>query len=142
MSEPDFLIPQSAALPYRWHRGDLSILLVTSLTSRRWVIPKGHIDTPLTASQSAEKEAFEEAGITGRIATASIGAYNYTKRNAKGETCYRVEVFPLEVLKELEIWPEDLRRQRMWMAPGAAATSVQESELGALIVDFAATHSR
>lgn len=49
------------------------MLLVTSRTRRRWILPKGKIARGLMASCSAECEAYEEAGVTGRIASEPIG---------------------------------------------------------------------
>ena len=135
-------IPQSAILPFRMRRKSLQVLLVTSLTSRRWVLPKGHIDEPLTPRQSAEKEAFEEAGVSGKIAKKSIGAYTYVKNDVGEGVLYHVEVFPMEVKDELDTWPEDIRRTRKWMSPAKAAAAVDEDDLAALIRAFAKAQSK
>ena len=46
---------------------------------------------------------------------------------------------PLQVLIQLGAWPEDHQRQRRWMTPQAAAAAVNEPDLAALILEFAAT---
>lgn len=141
MPDHDAAIPQSAALPYRRKGSELEVLLVTSLTSRRWVLPKGHIDPPLSPRQAAEKEAFEEAGVGGRLSAESIGVYTYTKHNPRGSAAYCVQVFAMEVHTVLDTWPEEQQRNRTWMTPDAAAAAVAEPELADLIRGFAETRS-
>ncbi len=131
-------IAQSGILPYRGRDDTLEFLLVTSVRSRRWVIPKGHIESGLTPRQSAEKEAFEEAGVNGRITPERIGYYLYNKDDVAGGSPYQVEVFAMQVLDVMESWPEDVSRKRKWMSPADAAAAVAEEDLGKLILSFAA----
>src|SRR5579864_7278170 len=59
---------QFAALP--WRRGPdggVEVLLITSRETHRWVIPKGWPIKGKSAWKSAAREAFEEAGIQGKI---------------------------------------------------------------------------
>ena len=70
---------------------------MTSRTTRRWVLPKGSIGSGLTAYEAAVVEAYEEAGIGGRIGRTCIGVYGYTKRNEKKQKRCLVKVFPLRV---------------------------------------------
>jgi 8-oxo-dGTP pyrophosphatase MutT (NUDIX family) len=128
--------PQSAVIPYRWRRKNIEVLMVTSLGSGRWVFPKGHIKRDISARQSAEKEAFEEAGISGRLSPNQIGYYCYCKKK-KGETqTYQVEVFAMNVTDVLKSWPEEHMRQRKWMSPENAAIIVKEDDLRILIRHF------
>lgn len=129
-------IQQAAALPYVIRGNKLCLLVVTSLGTKRWVLPKGNIDPGLTAWESAEFEAHEEAGVMGRMTVRSIGAYTYRKSDEK-DGLYRVRVFPLEVLRELDEYPEAARRKRKWMKTEKAIKAVREPELKALIVRFA-----
>jgi 8-oxo-dGTP pyrophosphatase MutT (NUDIX family) len=48
-------------------RGALQILLVSSRETRRWVIPKGWQMKGKLDHQAAAQEAYEEAGLDGRI---------------------------------------------------------------------------
>ena len=130
-------ITQSAALPYMIRGNKLRLLLVTSLGTKRWVLPKGNVEPGLTACESAEFEAREEAGVMGRMTVRSIGAYTYRKPD-ENESIYRVRVFPLEVLRELDDYPEAARRKRKWMKVGKAVEGVREPELKALMTRFAA----
>jgi 8-oxo-dGTP pyrophosphatase MutT (NUDIX family) len=128
--------PQSAVIPYRRRRKNNEVLLVTSLGSGRWVFPKGHIEEGLSARQSAEKEAFEEAGVSGRLSPNRIGYYLYCKNIKENTRSYQVDVFAMSVKLVLESWPEEHKRQREWMSPENAANVVKEDDLRILIRHF------
>lgn len=138
MAEGRIFREQSAVLPYRVGKTGVDVLLVTSLDTGRWVLPKGHVEPHLSARESAEKEAYEEAGITGIVARSFVGVYSYTKTEKKGGGMRRVEVYPMKVLKQLADWPERDRRRREWMDAAKAAGVVTEKKLGKIILAFAA----
>ena len=129
---------QTAALPYRLTdgaNGGLEILLVTT-GSGRWIIPKGDVDRGMAPHLAAEKEAFEEGGVKGRIADRPIGSFS-TRKNLVGLSIpAKVDVYPLEVSEELEHWPEDDRRVRRWLSLQDAAAMVDEPELRSIIRSF------
>jgi 8-oxo-dGTP pyrophosphatase MutT (NUDIX family) len=125
---------QFAALPLRWLGGRLQVLLITSRETRRWVIPKGWPMADLAPPDCAAREAFEEAGVEGNASTTPLGHYHYEKRLKNGgyRRC-RVEVFALDVTRELDDWPEAGQRGRRWFDLAGAALAVEEAELAALI---------
>jgi len=128
---------QYAALPYRNGAGGLEILLITSRGTGRWIIPKGWPIAGLTSSQSAAREALEEAGVTGRVSSESIGVYRYDKRLADDtERDCNVEVFALEVVDELASWPEQHQRRREWIGVEEASARIAEIELRELMRDW------
>lgn len=129
-------IEQSAALPYRWSRAGLEVMLVTSRTTRRWVLPKGSIGSGLTAYEAAVLEAYEEAGVEGTIGRSCVGIYAYTKRNEKKQKRCLVKVFPLRVGCVLPDWPERRERRRQWVSFRTAATRVQEVSLKKILAAF------
>ena len=102
-------IPQAAAVPMDSGR----ICLVNSRSGRGWVIPKGHIEPGDTARETALREAWEEAGLVGRLHDKPVGSYQYEKNG----TTYRVAVFLMEVTEVAAAWPEDHRRTRRWIHP-------------------------
>jgi 8-oxo-dGTP pyrophosphatase MutT (NUDIX family) len=134
-----------AALPWRAAPGQaetagqgLEILLVSSRETRRWVIPKGWPMKGKADHQAAAQEAYEEAGLDGRIVDRSIGDYPYLKRLKSGVARpVTVDVYPLEVTGEHATWPEKGQRTLRWMNPVEAALAVQEPELRDLIARFA-----
>ena len=129
-------VQQSAALPYRIQKGRLKVLLITSIGTGRWILPKGHIESGLSATESAEAEAFEEAGIVGNISRKVIGSYNYKKSpEGGGERC-RVRVFAMEVTRLLDDYPEAALRKRRWVSIKKAIEMVQEARLKELLARF------
>lgn len=126
---------QSGVIPYRIVKnkpGDklsIEILLITSRKRKRWIIPKGIVEPGMTAHESAEKEAIEEAGILGKVSSQALGSYQHQKW---GGTC-EIEVFPLEVETILTEWPEMRIRQRKWMSFDEARKSIRSEQLKQII---------
>ena len=134
-------IRQVAALPYRTDgrgaRATLSILLITSRQTGRWVVPKGNLMVGKAPHEAAAIEAEEEAGVRGTISPISIGSFHYTKLLVGGGSVVaEVELFPLAVIKTQSTWIEQHQRKRRWFSIAQAATAVDEVELGELIHRF------
>jgi len=70
---------QVAAVCYRLSAGSVEFLLVNT-SSGKWTFPKGNMNPDLSPRESAAREAWEEAGATGRIAERHFGSYLDTKR--------------------------------------------------------------
>jgi 8-oxo-dGTP pyrophosphatase MutT (NUDIX family) len=126
---------QIAALPFRIEAGNLQILLITSRETRRWVIPKGGRIRGLRPREVAAREAFEEAGLVGKIVgKRPIGSYHYSKRLAENqERLCRVKVFLLSVDHQGEDWPEKEQRKCQWVTLQQAAHMVDEGGLAELL---------
>ena len=138
------LIRQIAALPYRPTSkaidAPVSVLLVTSRQTRRWVLPKGNPVQGLSLHDSAAHEALEEAGVRGAVCPAPIGSYRYRKRRKTGASILvDVDVFPIAVTHELEEWAEDDERERRWFSLRDAANLVQEPDLQDVLRNFRAS---
>lgn len=129
---------QYAALPYRLGQS-AEFLLITSRETRRWIIPKGWPMKSLSPAQCAAQEALEEAGVEGQASAAPIGSYTYLKKLSDGRTVpVEVEVFSLNILRQLDDWREKDQRQTRWFTPQEAIEAVQESGLKNLMRSFAA----
>ncbi len=135
LRRPEFV--QAAALCTRKGAKGVEVLLVTSLTSRRWIVPKGWPMEGRSLAQAALQEAWEEAGVKGRVDETAIGSYGYQKLVKGGVpiSC-RCSVYRIEVEELAETWPEMDRRKRRWMRPAEAAKAVGEAELRDLIRDL------
>lgn len=128
---------QIAALPFRRNNAGVEILLITSRTTKRWVIPKGWPMDGLKDYNAARVEAFEEAGVGGHMTRNRVGKFNYEKLHATdGAKTLRVDVYALEVKTILRGWPEKSERKRQWFPAEQAATLVHEKELRKLILKF------
>lgn len=131
-------LAQAAALSWRRGGNGIEILLVTSRDTGRWVLPKGWPEQQEELQNTAEREAMEEAGVSGTISRAPCGSYYYGKGMADGMRLpCEVQVFPLEVKSLAKSWPEKRQRKRVWFQAAEAATLVHEPDLGELISSFA-----
>lgn len=108
--EPVPGLRQSGALPYSIVDGRVVFLLVTSRRTGRWIFPKGSISTGMTAWDSAAKEALEEAGVAGEIASDAVGTY----QNSDKGMLVDVDLYPLRVESQFDTWQEMDQRLRHW----------------------------
>jgi 8-oxo-dGTP pyrophosphatase MutT (NUDIX family) len=133
---------QVAALCWRMGRHGLEVLLVTSLNSKRWILPKGWHEPEMTAAENAAREAFEEAGVTGKVGTEPFGHYHYLKvRREGGGIPVRVDVFALEVTGQSDDWPEKGQRSMIWVSLDQAEAKVSEPGLRATLNAFRKAHA-
>ena len=131
--------PSTPALCYRRKGKKSEFLLITSRDTGRWIIPKGWAIKNLSEAETAEREAFEEAGVVGRIQSKPLGTFDYEKWLGGGiSISCRVQVFALEVDHLEKSYPEAHQRQRKWFGKKGASSRIQEKELRDLIANFAA----
>jgi len=89
-----------------------------------------------TPTDAAAKEAFEEAGIKGKIGNRPLGVFSYYKvRSADELPCIAV-VYPLKVKKVLDQWPEQKERTRKWVSRKKAAELLDDAELKEIVLNF------
>jgi len=127
---------QFGALCYRIHQDKVQVLLVTSRRTKRWILPKGWPIAGASPAEAALQEAWEEAGVQGRVTGNSIGIYTYTKSNS-GETlpCV-VAVFSIKVKRMKDDYPEAHQRRRKWFTLKKAAALIAEPELRQILRHF------
>ncbi|HSV28937.1 MAG TPA: NUDIX hydrolase [Candidatus Omnitrophota bacterium] len=131
-----------AALPFRMEDGHPMVLLVTSRETKRWIIPKGKPEKKLLPHEVAAREAFEEAGVHGKITDEAFATFDSTKRLDNGrEVPIKVRVYLLEITEILAEWPEKHERERRWVSPGEAALLASEPGLVGTMLDFSALWS-
>ena len=123
------VVRQSGVIPYRVMGGEVFVLLVTSRSGKRWVVPKGHVEQGLTGAESAQKEAIEEAGAIGFAFERAVGRYRYEKRGRLHE----VKLYPMEVVRLRGAWEEMHERERIWVRAHEAAATVDHEALGRCI---------
>jgi len=132
---------QYGALPFRARgRSGIEVLLVTSRVTKTWIIPKGWPLKRKAPHVTAAHEAHEEAGVIGKIGKRSIGSYLYTKRLKTGTSVVcKVHVFPLQVSRQTNTWPEKDARSVRWLSLADAAKTVANPVLRRLIRQFQAS---
>jgi len=120
-----------------WRRAPLlEILLVTSLRTKRWILPKGWSEAGLTLAEAAAREALEEAGVTGEVSSEAVGHYRYIKEKAGHALPIRVDIFSLRVTRQRRLWAEKGAREIVWLPAELAAARVEERGLRHLLLDF------
>ncbi|KAI8050238.1 NUDIX hydrolase domain-like protein [Syncephalis plumigaleata] len=90
------------------------VLLVSSRSSPdRWILPKGGWESDETKQRSAEREAWEEAGVVGEIVN-EIGVWNTFSKKKPDKAKAQFTVFEMKVTKSHDTWPEQSFRKRQW----------------------------
>lgn len=130
-------IRQVAAIPYRIsEEGGIEVLLVTSRTTRRFIVPKGWPMKRKKGRATAAEEAREEAGVSGTTSKQPFGAYSYWKRLSESFVKIDVKAYLLAVETIQDDWQESTRRRRAWLRPAEAAALIDEPELAALVLSL------
>jgi len=88
------------------------VLIVESTRKQNhWVLPKGGWETDeATAEIAAQREAWEEAGITGKV-TKNLGKIKDTRSTYPAIYYF----YEMEVEEQLAEWPEKSKRKRQWV---------------------------
>jgi phosphohistidine phosphatase len=124
------MIHQASAIPCRRLDGQLEFCLITSASGRRWGFPKGIIDPGMSTEETALQEAFEEAGLRGRLVGEPLGKYCYKKWN----TSLEVVVYLMEVTDVGGTWPEASVRSRVWLPSDEALRRLDRERLRELLL--------
>ena len=122
MSKTTGRLQQAAAIAIRRRDDTLEVCLIRSRRSRKWGIPKGLIDPGDSQEETALNEAWEEAGLKGRLLGDAIGTYEYRKWG----TTLVVAVYVMEVLEEHDDWQEANFRERRWTPFGVATSLLRD----------------
>ncbi|MEO9969001.1 MAG: NUDIX hydrolase [Hyphomonadaceae bacterium] len=140
LRDTGFLAPsimQVGAICHRTDEDGVKVLLITSLGTKQWIIPKGWPKKNCSSAQTALEESYEEAGIRGTVSEAPIGRYTYQKQSKKGLMLDCVaSVYEIAVSETLDKFPEAGRRKQAWLSPEAAADRVTNPDLKKLLADF------
>jgi 8-oxo-dGTP pyrophosphatase MutT (NUDIX family) len=117
-------LEQVAAICYRSVNNSTEYLLVRA-RSGRWTFPKGAVESDEERWSAAEREAFEEAGVTGVISHESMTTYLHAKKawEDKGRETM-VHAFLLKV-KKTQI-PEEKHRNPTWFSFSGAEGALVE----------------
>jgi 8-oxo-dGTP pyrophosphatase MutT (NUDIX family) len=116
---------QVAAVCFRIRSAGIEFLLVQT-RKERWIFPKGSAEPGLTHAQAAALEAFEEAGVHGRMEEISFTRYTQRKRRnlRRAATELAVSAHLCEVLRLGP--PQELDRNPTWFSPDKAKRRLRE----------------
>lgn len=125
MARQNKTVSQAAVIAMRQGQ----ICLITSRSGKRWLLPKGHLELGEDLRDTARQEAWEEAGLLGRLVGRPVGRYRFQKMGRSHCVC----VFQMEVTKVKRDWPERKQRRRLWIRPEEAVDWVDNGPLRAII---------
>ncbi len=126
---------QYGAICWRTSATGLDVLLITTRDTGRWIVPKGWPIKDCVGPEVAAREAWEEAGVEGKVCDTCLGVFSYQKLLPEDRSvpCV-VAVYGLKVEKLSRRYPEQHQRQRRWFAAHDAAILVAEPGLSTLLM--------
>ncbi len=120
-----------AAVCYRRRGQGIEFLLVRTREGERWTFPKGSAEPGLTHAQAAALEAFEEAGVHGRMEEVQFTQYLHHKRGDRRKNGARsrqkeiaVRAHLCEVLRLSA--PQEFDRRPTWFSAEKAKLCLRE----------------
>ncbi|MFL2841768.1 MAG: NUDIX hydrolase [Candidatus Puniceispirillaceae bacterium] len=125
-------------IPFDISGENIAIMFVTSQRRGRWILPKGNLKPDESHKKGCKREAFEEAGIKGRILTDFPMTHVVTKSNNGAVNQVAVTYYPMLVLKQFDDWPEQPKRKRHWALLDDAPRVTDGEDFRLVINQFAA----
>lgn len=123
-SEAPQPLEQVAAVCYRVAEDSIKFLLVKT-TGGRWTFPKGNVDSGEEKWFAAQREAFEEAGVSGDIEHEPLTTYVHEKKEWKDKGIeIKLQAFLLREKKTQH--PEEKQRNPTWFSADQAAEALAE----------------
>lgn len=117
---------QVAAVCYRVRGTGIEFLLVRT-RGERWIFPKGSAEPGLTHAQAAALEAFEEAGVHGRMEEVPFTRYVRRKRAGNGNSGSVEQTVHAHLCEVL--WldrPQELDRNPAWFSAEKAKRRLRD----------------
>ncbi|KAI1817123.1 NUDIX domain-containing protein [Poronia punctata] len=102
------------------------VLLIQSTRRKGWVLPKGGWESDEECKEAAEREAWEEAGITIRVDydLGEILDLRPPKNVSKEAPQALYRFYEATVLREEADWPEKHKRERQWFTYSQAKVAL------------------
>ena len=118
-----------AAYCYKGKKDKHKILLVTS-SAGHWIIPKGQVEKSMKKQDVALKEAWEEAGVRGKI----TGKGRVFRIRIGGLA--RWWIYPVKIHGIEDKWPEMGLRKRCFVGVDDAVKLIENKELREAVRTF------
>ena len=126
---PEYRTVVAAVCYRRQANGEVEFLLVRTRAGR-WTFPKGGVDGDATSADAAAREAYEEAGVHGRVEALAFTWYLHSKkRDAHTVIAHLCEVVSLDAPLE------DYRAPR-WFSAGKAKQRLREERLSPYVEEL------
>ena len=113
----------------------LKVMLVSNRKQTRWILPKGQPEPDLSDKRVALDEAYEEAGVIGKVDKCfSRKVIKY--RSSSGKV--RLHLYVVKVQRIVDTWPEHFFRQRRLVDVDVALLMIRKKALRKAVADIAA----
>ncbi|MEM1377917.1 MAG: NUDIX hydrolase [Pseudomonadota bacterium] len=130
---------RAGAIPFRLPKkkdASVSIMLITSMTRKRWILPKGVVEDGEAMTDTAERETVEETGVKGKL----IAEYPMTvlieRQLETGLEQVPCTFYPLLAKSMSKRWQEDDLRERKWVPLREARRMVTDDDYSELLTQF------
>ena len=120
-----------AVIPVIQKRNGYQICLVTSRDRQKWIIPTGKQEKHLSDRKVAELEAYEEAGVRGRMEKGF--SMTLTIASPSGRKKRKTRLYMIRVKEQLKDWPEKHQRRRKLVDVDKLDRFVCDKKLGKTI---------
>jgi hypothetical protein len=101
---------QYGVIPYLKRSGKTKIIIITGRNSNRWIVPKGNLIANKSKRKTALLEAYEEAGLTGKLDQNFKCRLFIMSHGIKTD----LTLYSMRVNKRLiKKWPESHQRKRI-----------------------------
>ena len=125
-------------IPFDISGDNIAIMFVTSQRRGRWILPKGNLKQDESHKKGCKREAFEEAGIKGRILADFPMTHVVTRSDQGAVSKVAVTYYPMLVSKQFDEWPEQPKRERHWALLDDAPRVTDREDFRLVINQFAA----
>ena len=125
-------------IPFDLDEDRIAIMFVTSQRRGRWILPKGNLLSGETHKKGCKREAFEEAGLEGKIITDLPITTVIGKSDGDHITRTAVTYYPMLVTEQFDDWPERKKRERHWALLKDAHRVTDREDFRKLIAQFEA----
>lgn len=112
---------QYGVLPYLKGKKKRRMVLITSRTHGYWIFPKGGRGSSKTSRDAALREAYEEAGLRGRLDKNERIRVTILREGRK----LTLTLYPMQVEKCHDTWPEIEERERIFVSPSEAEAMIE-----------------
>ena len=110
------------------------VCLVTSRTSKHWILPTGKYERKHSDKGVAILEAFEEAGVVGKLDKAFCETFTYKKSGSGRKR--RIKLYLMQVTKIQKKWPEKKQRKRELIPAKSIKSQVSDKVLAKKLDKF------
>jgi CYTH domain-containing protein/8-oxo-dGTP pyrophosphatase MutT (NUDIX family) len=119
-------ISQIGVLPYIFKDGKLQVLIITSSSGNRWIVPKGRQEPEMTPHEVALMEAVEEGGVLGTIR-------HDIRMRCQTSDGRSLQLYAMSISKLLGTWPEEHFRLRRLLPLSDALRFIEDPKIARAI---------